>query len=138
MLSALFLHLGPLHLIVNLCARFVIGPGLERIISSVRFARDYLLPGLGSLTRALIWRPHRLLHADLPHLYGNPDVAGRPRAAPGNGLQSLVDLGAIRAPPFSSSRSRALEPDEPQPRPHAPTLPPGPACRGRAGQEFPP
>jgi rhomboid protease GluP len=48
MLTALFLHFGPLHLIFNLYALFVIGPGLERIIGSARFALYYLLAGLGS------------------------------------------------------------------------------------------
>jgi rhomboid protease GluP len=48
MLTALFLHFGPLLLIFNLYALFVIGPGLERIIGSVRFALYYLLTGLGS------------------------------------------------------------------------------------------
>ena len=48
MLTALFLHFGPLHLLFNLYALFVIGPGLERIIGSIRFALYYLLAGLGS------------------------------------------------------------------------------------------
>jgi len=54
MLTALFLHFGPLHLIFNLYALFVIGPGLERIIGSVRFALYYLLAGLGSGTGVLL------------------------------------------------------------------------------------
>ena len=48
MVTALFLHFGPLHLIFNLYALFVIGPGLERTIGSVRFAVYYLVSGLGS------------------------------------------------------------------------------------------
>jgi membrane associated rhomboid family serine protease len=56
MLTALFLHYGPLHLTFNLYALFVIGPGLERIIGSVRFALYYLLAGLGSSTGALLLR----------------------------------------------------------------------------------
>ena len=69
MLTALFLHLGPLHLIVNLYALFVIGPGLERIIGSVRFALYYLLAGLGSSTGVLLLhlsgfsRPEQLVGA---------------------------------------------------------------------------
>jgi rhomboid protease GluP len=54
MLTALFLHFGPLHLIFNLYALFVIGPGLERIIGSVRFALYYLLAGLGSSAGVLL------------------------------------------------------------------------------------
>src|SRR4051794_38214309 len=43
MVTSLFLHAGALHLLFNLYALFVIGPGLERIIGSVRFAFYYLL-----------------------------------------------------------------------------------------------
>jgi rhomboid protease GluP len=56
MLTSLFLHYGPLHLIVNLYALFVIGPGLERIIGSVRFALYYMLAGLGSSAGVLLLR----------------------------------------------------------------------------------
>jgi rhomboid protease GluP len=56
MLTSLFLHYGPLHLIVNLYALFVIGPGMERIIGSVRFAFYYLLAGLGSSAGVLLLR----------------------------------------------------------------------------------
>jgi rhomboid protease GluP len=56
MLTALFLHFGPLHLIFNLYALFVIGPGLERIIGPVRFALYYLLAGLGSSAGVLLLR----------------------------------------------------------------------------------
>jgi rhomboid protease GluP len=56
MLTALFLHYGPLHLAFNLYALFVIGPGLERIIGSVRFALYYLLAGLGSSAGVLLLR----------------------------------------------------------------------------------
>lgn len=56
MLTALFLHYGPLHLIFNLYALFVIGPGLERIIGPVRFALCYLVAGLGSGVAVLLWQ----------------------------------------------------------------------------------
>ncbi len=69
MLTSLFLHFGPLHLIVNLYALYVIGPGLERIIGSVRFALYYLLAGLGSSAGVLLLhlsglsRPEQLVGA---------------------------------------------------------------------------
>lgn len=56
LLTALFLHYGPLHLIFNLYALFVIGPGLERAIGSARFAACYLLSGLGSSIGVLLLR----------------------------------------------------------------------------------
>ncbi len=48
LLSALFLHYGPLHLTVNLFALYVLGPPLERLIGSAKFIVGYLLSGLGS------------------------------------------------------------------------------------------
>ncbi|MGH8101016.1 MAG: rhomboid family intramembrane serine protease [Chthoniobacterales bacterium] len=46
--AALFLHAGVAHLLFNLFALYVLGPGLERTIGSFRFAVCYLLSGLGS------------------------------------------------------------------------------------------
>jgi len=69
MVTSLFLHYGPLHIAFNLYALFVVGPGLERIIGSVRFALYYLLAGLGSSAGVLIlkWselaRPEQLVGA---------------------------------------------------------------------------
>lgn len=56
LLSSLFLHYGPLHLIFNLYALSVIGPGLEQAIGSIRFGTCYLLSGLGSGLGVLILR----------------------------------------------------------------------------------
>jgi rhomboid protease GluP len=55
MLTSLFLHYGFLHLLFNLYALLVIGPGLERIIGPLRFAIYYLLAGLGSSAGVLLW-----------------------------------------------------------------------------------
>jgi rhomboid protease GluP len=56
LLTSLFLHYGPLHLLFNLYALFIIGPGLERAIGSIRFAICYLLSGLGSGLGVLVLR----------------------------------------------------------------------------------
>lgn len=56
LLTALFLHYGPLHLLFNLYALFVIGPGLEEAIGSIRFGIFYLLTGLGSGVGVLLLR----------------------------------------------------------------------------------
>jgi membrane associated rhomboid family serine protease len=69
LLTALFLHYGPVHLIVNLLALYVIGPPLEQIIGTIQFAVRYLLCGLGStagvvaLTVTGIVRPALLVGA---------------------------------------------------------------------------
>ena len=48
LLTALFLHYGPAHLLVNLFALQFFGPTLESAIGSVRFTTCYLLSGIGS------------------------------------------------------------------------------------------
>lgn len=58
--TSLFLHYGVLHLLFNLYALFIIGPGLERAIGSIRFAVCYLLSGLGSGIGVLLLRSFAL------------------------------------------------------------------------------
>jgi rhomboid protease GluP len=48
LLTSLFLHYGFLHISVNLYALYLLGPALERMIGSIRFAIGYLISGLGS------------------------------------------------------------------------------------------
>jgi membrane associated rhomboid family serine protease len=67
--TALFLHYDVVHLVFNLFALYVLGPGLERTIGPLRFAICYLVAGLGStagvvlLTVARIVRPAELVGA---------------------------------------------------------------------------
>ncbi|MEP6820910.1 MAG: rhomboid family intramembrane serine protease [Chthoniobacterales bacterium] len=57
LLTALFLHYGFAHLLVNLYALYVLGPNLESAIGSLRFAACYLIAGLGSGAGVLtLWR----------------------------------------------------------------------------------
>ena len=56
LVTSLFLHYGSLHLLFNLYALFIIGPGLESTIGSVRFSVCYLLSGLGSSIGVLLLR----------------------------------------------------------------------------------
>ncbi|HEY5036157.1 MAG TPA: rhomboid family intramembrane serine protease [Chthoniobacterales bacterium] len=48
LLTALFLHYGLLHISINLYALYLLGPELERMIGSLKFAFGYLISGLGS------------------------------------------------------------------------------------------
>lgn len=64
LLTALFLHYGALHILFNLYALYLLGPGLERIIGSGRFALGYLLSGLGSSTGVVILHVLGLTAAD--------------------------------------------------------------------------
>ncbi|MBA2242230.1 MAG: rhomboid family intramembrane serine protease, partial [Chthoniobacterales bacterium] len=55
--SALFLHYGAVHLLVNLYALYVLGPPLEAEIGPRLFALCYLLAGLGSSIGVVaLWR----------------------------------------------------------------------------------
>jgi rhomboid protease GluP len=57
MLGALFLHYGPLHLLFNAYALYILGPPLESAIGSVRFAITYIVAGIGSSAGVLLlWR----------------------------------------------------------------------------------
>jgi membrane associated rhomboid family serine protease len=47
LLSAAFLHIGPLHLIVNMLALVIVGPALERLFGAWRFVSLYVLGALG-------------------------------------------------------------------------------------------
>ena len=46
--SALFLHYGALHITINLCALYILGRPLERLVGTAKFIVGYLLSGLGS------------------------------------------------------------------------------------------
>lgn len=56
LLTALFLHYGVLHILFNLYALYLLGPALERLIGSTRFALGYLLSGLGSSAGVVLLR----------------------------------------------------------------------------------
>lgn len=48
LLTSLFLHYGPLHLLFNIYALYILGPALERSIGPLRFIACYLISGIGS------------------------------------------------------------------------------------------
>jgi membrane associated rhomboid family serine protease len=47
LIGSAFLHIGPLHLIVNMVALAVVGPALERVFGHWRFLALYVLSALG-------------------------------------------------------------------------------------------
>jgi len=55
MLTSAFLHIGPLHLILNMAALYMMGPGLERLLGWWRFAAVYLLGALGGSAMVLLF-----------------------------------------------------------------------------------
>jgi rhomboid protease GluP len=63
--SALFLHYGAMHLLVNCYALFMLGPRLEAILGSWRFFGAYLLCGVGSSVAVVVCWRLGLTRADL-------------------------------------------------------------------------
>ena len=63
LVTSLFLHGGPIHLILNLLSLFIIGPHVEKNLGRFRFLCVYLLSGIGSmfLTTILSNRPFLVL-----------------------------------------------------------------------------
>jgi membrane associated rhomboid family serine protease len=60
LLSAAFLHYGPLHLGMNMLVLWFIGPALEEYLGHGRYALLYLVSGLAGSAGALLWSPNAL------------------------------------------------------------------------------
>jgi len=58
MLSAAFLHYGPLHLGLNMVSLYFAGSILEQVIGRWRYLLLYLLSGLAGAAGALLWTPN--------------------------------------------------------------------------------
>lgn len=57
MLTALVLHSGVVHILVNMYSLFIFGPILERMLGRVRFIALYLISGLGGSVAVLLLNP---------------------------------------------------------------------------------
>jgi len=60
--TALFVHIGFLHLVYNMIALGYVAPTVERLVGNAGFALLYLVAGLGGSFLALFWNP-MLVHA---------------------------------------------------------------------------
>jgi len=58
LLTAAFLHAGPLHLGMNMLVLWFIGPPLEDYLGHARFALLYLVSGLAGSAGALVFHPN--------------------------------------------------------------------------------
>jgi membrane associated rhomboid family serine protease len=60
LITAAFLHYGPLHLGMNMLVLWFIGPPLEEYFGHWRYLLVYLVSGLAGSAGALIWSPNAL------------------------------------------------------------------------------
>ena len=60
LITAAFLHYGPLHLGMNMLVLWFIGPPLEEYFGHWRYLLVYLVSGLAGSAGALIWSPNTL------------------------------------------------------------------------------
>jgi len=60
LITAPFLHYGPLHLGMNMLVLWFIGPAIESYFGHARYALVYLASGLAGSAGALIWSPNAL------------------------------------------------------------------------------
>jgi membrane associated rhomboid family serine protease len=60
LLTAAFLHYGPLHLGMNMLVLWIIGPALEEYLGHGRYALLYVVAGLAGSAGALVWSPNAL------------------------------------------------------------------------------
>jgi membrane associated rhomboid family serine protease len=60
LVTAAFLHYGPLHLGMNMLVLWLLGQGVEEYFGHVRFALLYVVAGLAGSAGALLWSPSAL------------------------------------------------------------------------------
>ena len=55
LIEAAFLHIGPVHLLFNMFALYMVGPGLERVLGWWRFLSIYLIAALGGSAAMMVF-----------------------------------------------------------------------------------
>jgi len=70
LLSAAFLHYGPVHLAMNMLVLYLFGPALESVLGTARFLLLYLIAGLAGSAGALLLSPESATVGASGAIYG--------------------------------------------------------------------
>jgi membrane associated rhomboid family serine protease len=70
LLTAMFMHFGILHLLVNMYALWILGRTLESFLGPVRFLALYLVTGIGGNVAAYLFQPGALSAGASTALFG--------------------------------------------------------------------
>ena len=70
LLTAAFLHYGPLHLAMNMLVLYLFGPPLESVLGPARFVLLYVASGLAGSAGALLMNPEALTVGASGAIYG--------------------------------------------------------------------
>lgn len=70
LLSAAFLHYGPVHLAMNMLVLYLFGPALESVLGPARFLLLYLIAGLAGSAGALLMSPESATVGASGAIYG--------------------------------------------------------------------
>ncbi|UXY16260.1 rhomboid family intramembrane serine protease [Chitiniphilus purpureus] len=100
LLSSMFLHIGVVHLLVNMYSLAILGPLLERQLGPVRFSLLYLVAGLAGGLASTLWNAATISAGASGAIMGLAGacfallLAERHRAGPG-GRQALRQIGQV-------------------------------------------
>ena len=92
MLTAMFIHLSPIHILMNMVALFQVGPLLERYFGRARFVLLYVLAGLGGSALSLAWH------------WTDPIVA----AGASGAISGLILAGAVVGQLIGTAQARSI------------------------------
>jgi membrane associated rhomboid family serine protease len=70
LITAMFIHYGILHLLLNMWALWILGRNLEAALGPLRFLALYLIAGIGGNVAAYLWSPTSLTAGASTSIFG--------------------------------------------------------------------